>query len=130
MTPTPETGTARIRWDDEPGETLGYVGTFDSPAFRIWPPDAEGDRVLLVYLVGAAQHMYHGDTADGLKAKAEQLLTEFVSSLGAIFPEKRICPTCYGSGTDSTVNRNDCRTCKGTGDVLRVPGEPAKETGQ
>ena len=45
------TGTARIRWDDEPGETLGYVGTFDSPAFRIWPPDAEGDRVLLVYLV-------------------------------------------------------------------------------
>jgi hypothetical protein len=88
MTPTPETGTAaRIRWKDEPGETLGYVGTFDSPAFRIWPPDAEGDRVLLVYLAGAAQHMHHDDSDDSLnalKAMAEELLSEFVSSLGAI----------------------------------------------
>ena len=123
----------RIRWSDEPGETLGHVGTFGRPVFRIWPPDEEGDRILLVYLAGDGQHMYHDDTAhalEALKTKAEGLLSEFVSSLGAVFPEKRICPACYGSGTDSTVNRNDCPACKGTGDVLRIPDEPAKETGQ
>src|ERR1035441_4134005 len=78
----------RIRWSDEPGETLGYVGTFGRPAFRIWPPDEEGDRILLVYLAGDAQHMYHDDTPhalEALKTKAERLLSEFVSSLGAIF---------------------------------------------
>ena len=85
----PET---RIRWEDVPahGETLGWVGDFGRPVFSIWPPDAEGERVLLAYLAGEAQHMYHDGTADALKAlkvKAERLLAEFVASLGAVFPE-------------------------------------------
>jgi hypothetical protein len=81
--------TKRIRWEEAlDGEGLGYVGSLDRPAFRLWPPDEEGDRVLLVYLAGSAQHMYHDDGEDSLtalKAKAEELLEEFVSSLGAVF---------------------------------------------
>ena len=62
--------TKRIRWEDVPahGETLGWVGTFSRAVFRIWPPGQEGERVLLAYLAGEAQHMYHDDTADALKA--------------------------------------------------------------
>jgi hypothetical protein len=86
------TETKRIRWTDAlDGEALGYVGGLDRPAFRLWPPDEEGDRVLLVYLAGSAQHMYHDDSEDSLttlKAKAELLLEEFVSSLGAVFPDQ------------------------------------------
>jgi hypothetical protein len=85
-----EETTSRIRWEPRDGELLGSVGTFGRPVFRIWPPGQEGERVLLVYLAGEAQHMYHDDSADSenaLKAKAESLLAEFVSSLGAVFPE-------------------------------------------
>jgi hypothetical protein len=35
--------------------------------------------------------MYHDDSEDGvavLKAKAERLLSEFISSLGAVFPDE------------------------------------------
>jgi hypothetical protein len=70
---------------------LGWVGSFGRALFRIWPPDEKGERILLVYLAGEAQHMYHDDSEDGvavLKAKAERLLSEFISSLGAVFPDE------------------------------------------
>lgn len=78
-----------IRWSDGPGadEATGRVGSLDPVMFRIWPPDEKGDRLLFVYVAGHQGDLYHGDTMDGLKAEAERLLTEFVSSLGAIFPE-------------------------------------------
>ncbi len=79
--------TERIRWKEAlDGEATGYVGTLDRPVFRLWPPDEDGDRMLFVYLAGRAGDLYHGTTADGQKAVAERLLTEFVSSFGASFP--------------------------------------------
>ena len=135
--------TERIRWSDEPGETLGYVGTFDRPAFRIWPPDEEGDRILLVYLAGDGQHMYHDDTThalEALKTKAEELLSEFVSSLGAIFPssaglkaERASWPSADElaemSHYDQEAWERRCAEVEAA-EVARRLDEPAKETGQ
>ena len=129
--------SSRIRWEDEPP---GYAVTADGfigsigwrwRAFKIWNPDARVDPrpFLTSDLPGWDRSQQHG-TPDELKAEAERWLEQFVVSLGAIFPEKRTCPSCYGGGHDGTVNRNDCPTCKGSGDVLRVPDEPPKETGQ
>jgi hypothetical protein len=135
--------TERIRWSDEPGETLGYVGTFDRPAFRIWPPDEEGDRILLVYLAGDGQHMHHNDSADSLgelKAKAERLLAEFVSSLGAIFPssaglkaERASWPSddelAEMSRHDQEAWERRCAEVEAA-EVARRLDEPGEETGQ
>jgi hypothetical protein len=81
--------TKRIRWEDAPaaGEARGYVGSLDTPVFRLWAPDADGDRVLFAFVAGALGDAYHGTDEDEQKARAERLLEEFASSLGAIFPE-------------------------------------------
>jgi hypothetical protein len=81
--------TEHIRWVDDAkaGESAGFVGSFIQPTFRIWPPDAEGDCLLFAYLAGHQGDLYHGDSPEGLKAKAERLLAELVSSLGAVYPD-------------------------------------------
>ena len=125
----------RIRWSDEPGETLGYVGTFGRPAFRIWPPDEEGDRILLVYLAGDGQHMYHDDTPhalEPLKTKAERLLSEFVSSLGAIFGDA-VAADLRSRAEELGAERDKLLFAAGlkrAADLIEHGDEPAKETGQ
>jgi DnaJ-class molecular chaperone len=37
----------------------------------------------------------------------------------------KICPRCYGSGTDSSVNRNPCPVCEGAGEVVDKPAPMA-----
>jgi hypothetical protein len=90
--------TDHIRWQhDGAGEVTGRVGTLAQPVFRIWPPDDKGDCLLFVYLAGYQGDLYHGATPDELKGKAESLLSEFVVSLGAVFPEpidNNDCPEC------------------------------------
>lgn len=125
----------RIRWEDTAAPSLatwvGHIGTIKPPLFEIQEAMLVPERwVLIPGLPGLERERYFGADPDELKAEAERWLEQFVVSLGAIFPEKRTCPSCYGGGHDGTVNRNDCPTCKGSGDVLRVPDEPPKETGQ
>src|SRR5450755_867047 len=91
--PAPETGTARIRWQDKPpvsGDVYllasnGYVGTSKEPAFKIYRPDELHDNWLLSVRLTAGAKFAYADTPDKLKAEAEQWLDRFVSSLGASF---------------------------------------------
>jgi hypothetical protein len=94
-TPIPAQGAGRIRWEDEPG---GYAVTEDGfigpaelnwRAFRIWRPDLRVDPrpFLTSDLHGQARRQVHG-TLDELKAAAERWLQEFVTSLGAVFPDR------------------------------------------
>ena len=84
----------RVRWEDAPdaGEMRGYVGSYDHPVFRIWPPDENGERLLFVYLAGHQGELYRDPAEDELKAVAERLLTELASSLGAVFAESLLTP--------------------------------------
>jgi hypothetical protein len=90
MTPTPETGTARIRWSDDLADArhfIGHVGTVAEPAFKLYGPIDGSDRWLLSIRLRSAVEFVYRDDPDELKADAERLLSEFVSSLGAVFPE-------------------------------------------
>ena len=81
----------RIRWQDDvlgSGEADGFTGTLDPPAFAIWkPPQAGGEWVLTSNLPGQEHDRGFDVTPGKLKAVAERWLAEFVSSLGAVFPE-------------------------------------------
>jgi len=81
--------TARIRWDDDPrGCCTGYVGTQDRRAFTIWPPLHDADEWMLdCAFSDVPDERAFGGGPDELKAKAEDWLERFVSSLGAVFPE-------------------------------------------
>jgi hypothetical protein len=120
MTPTPETGTARIRWSDDLADArhfIGHVGTVAEPAFKLYGPIDGSDRWLLSIRLRSAVEFVYRDDPDELKADAERLLAEFVSSLGAIFPPEPApdpdCPEC-GFG----LPRHD-KTCS----QHRVSGE-------
>jgi hypothetical protein len=81
----------RIRWETEPEITSaaysGYAGTFGVNLFRIYAPDESDDRWILVSLLPGAEHRIgYGGSAEELKPIAERLLSEFVSSLGAVWP--------------------------------------------
>jgi hypothetical protein len=82
--------TARVRWEDSrngPGDPafIGHLGSLDD-LFRIWPPDEPGDEWLLnTCLPGMAEKECYG-FPDDLQLEAEHWLTQFVTSLGAIFP--------------------------------------------
>lgn len=77
-----------IRWTDNGyGGFLGYVGTLDSWLYQIWD---DGARWVLQPATGIHLGMdneRYGDSPDELKARAEELLREFASSLGAVFPD-------------------------------------------
>jgi hypothetical protein len=81
--------TARIRWEPngDGNVLLGYVGTLGGIAFRIWGPDDKHDDWLLSDRLtrGGERRFIRADDPATLKADAEFILTEFVSSLGAIF---------------------------------------------
>ena len=84
--------TPRIRWTSEPeissAAFAGYVGTFGRDLFRIYAPDQADDRWILASLLPGSDHRSAcgGESAEELKPAAERLLSEFVSSLGAVFP--------------------------------------------
>ena len=79
----------RIRWhDDGDNRVTGSVGTFDACTFVIMGPVFAGDEwVLMSRLHGQGSITIHGDSPEMLKPEAERLLAEFVTSLGAVFPE-------------------------------------------
>ena len=87
MTETP----ARIRWQREDDNSLtGRTGTMTEPVFWIWPPESPGKaHILTSSLPGrnGPQDIYPNGFVADVKAKAEEWLEEFVTSLGAIFAD-------------------------------------------
>lgn len=88
--------TARIRWDDEAprdGDVyivahIGYAGTIQEPAFMIYTPDEMHAEWLLSARLVPGSQFFYADTPEDLKAEAERWLEQFVSSLGAVFPDE------------------------------------------
>ena len=85
--------TIRVRWHAgaEKWATawFGCVGTVDPHLFSILRPMAPGDEwALTADLPGHLGKVSYGDNPDALKAEAERWLGQFVSSLGASFPEE------------------------------------------
>lgn len=84
-----DTAPPRIRWQPEPGLFAGfsgYAGTLEPALFRIYEPDApDGEHALCSMLPGMTGKASYGTEAE-VKARAEQWLTEFADSLGAVFP--------------------------------------------
>lgn len=78
-----------IRWTDNGyGGFLGYVGTVKPWLYQIWKPHEDGDDWELLSAGGAlgCGKVGHGKP-DELKERAGELLREFASALGAVFPE-------------------------------------------
>lgn len=101
----------RIRWEDFPaGQAAGYVGTLNPAVFRIWEPENDDGEWMLTAaaLPGAAGEQRYGSSPDELKAEAERWLEEFVSSLGAVFPEGE-CPECGFRPPTHTHDKNCSR---------------------
>jgi hypothetical protein len=88
---TPRTATKRIRWEPTGrGGFTGHVGTLseESWLFQIWNATSVGGAWQLdSALPGGFNGATGADDPDDLKVEAECLLAEFVSSLGAIFPD-------------------------------------------
>lgn len=87
------TETGRIRWEQtRPGAWHGYVGTRKLAVFAIWrPSEAIGTATpwgLASSLIDLPVMPLRAASDDTLKATAESWLEEFVSSLGAFFPDK------------------------------------------
>ena len=84
------TGT-RIRWTDEGGgDQIGMVGSLPRGLFTIWAPRSDDEAWgITTGLPGSIRdECRYGADADEARSVAESWLSEFVSSLGAIFPEK------------------------------------------
>jgi hypothetical protein len=80
--------TPHIRWEISPGgkSILGYAGTLGPWAFQIWTAANIGQWCLITQMPGMADLRSQDPDPEALKAEAEKLLAEFVTSLGAIFP--------------------------------------------
>jgi hypothetical protein len=78
--------TARIRWEREPrGSFAGCVGTREGWEFDLY--QSLGEWMLTApFTFGNGQRSLPGTDPEELKAEAERLLEEFMSSLGASFP--------------------------------------------
>lgn len=83
------TGTARIRWEETSlGEFAGRVGTIRWLAYQMRPPAYDGGAWQLTsYIPGSIGKCTHYDDREEAQAKAEEWLTEFTASIGAVFPE-------------------------------------------
>lgn len=83
--------TERIRWEPTNyGGWIGHVGTLEPWAFQIFKTGlGYVGWSLTAQLPGSLGKGCQNDDPDELKAKAERWLAEFISSLGAIFPD---CP--------------------------------------
>ena len=86
--------TPRIRWHDERDNLpkfTGRAGTSDADLFRVYEPDTRDDCWILISLLPGQNYRRFtsspGDGPEPCKAEAERWLEEFVSSLGAVFPE-------------------------------------------
>lgn len=87
MTETP----ARIRWEPTKyGGWTGHVGTLaeESWLFQIWNAASVGGEWQLDSTLPGNFNRATGTDPDDLKVEAERLLSEFLSSLGAIFPDE------------------------------------------
>lgn len=79
-----------IRWEDNDyGGYLGYAGTLSDPwLFQIW---CDGDDLWVLdgTLPGhcARGRLADGTELDALQAKAGELLRQWISSIGAVFPD-------------------------------------------
>ena len=77
------TETRRIRWEPVECGVDGYVGAVIPPVFTIYCAELSyADWMLTSELPGDARP---GNDLDVLKARAEDWLARFVSSLGAVF---------------------------------------------
>lgn len=79
-----------IRWEDnDRGGYLGYAGTLDDWFCQIWRPGLSDDEWVLqrAAMAGRVGKVCRGSDPDELKARAEELLREFASSVGAVFPD-------------------------------------------
>jgi hypothetical protein len=83
--------TDRINWQHEDdGTTTGHTGTNTADLFQIWPPeDDETDHMLVHSLPGSPHGPACDSDPDKLKGTAEEWLKEFITSLGAVFPDER-----------------------------------------
>lgn len=81
--------TARIRWEETSlGEFAGRVGTIRWLAYQMRPPAYDGGAWQLTsYIPGSIGKCTHYDDREEAQAKAEEWLTEFIASIGAVFPE-------------------------------------------
>jgi len=82
--------TTRIRWEEdaEADEFIGYIGTLPAYMFLICD-DGEPEWLLTSRLPDdEGERCWRAPHPDQLKAEAERWLEEFVSSLGAVFPEE------------------------------------------
>lgn len=84
------TETTRIRWQETPlGEFAGRVGALRWLAFQSRPPVYDGGKWQLTsYIPGSIGKCTCYDKQEDAQAEAERCLAEFVSSLGAVFPEE------------------------------------------
>ena len=90
--------TGRIHWKlGTRGRVwLGYVGTHKPWMFQVWT--GVGHEVgwqLIAQLPGLDERLENADP-DVLKARAEELLEQFVTSLGAVFPDDKAAPAGEG----------------------------------
>jgi hypothetical protein len=83
--------TTRIRWEPTKyGGWTGHVGTLEGHAFQVWETPADtgvGPWRLESSLPGNFWRKLDGTDPGELKGVAEAWLAEFVTSLGAVFPD-------------------------------------------
>ncbi len=92
--------TERIRWEPNGYDGfLGYVSTFDPWLFQLCPRPSRWE--LMCTLPGKLGANIYDTDPDALKAEAEHWLEEFVSSLGAVFPDPGL-PGCFCCGKPVT----------------------------
>lgn len=109
-----------IRWEDNGyGGFLGYAGTLeDSWLFQVWKTDHHDPRtgwLLSATLPGCIEGTPENAAEPGpLKVRAEELLREFASSLGAVFPEAYLHELVF---TDRDARPATWRTRCGRTDV-------------
>ena len=80
---------ARIRWEPNGDDRLiGYVGTYPDSAFLIYAPSQYQLQWLLSCRIPCPGNQLSYENSEGeAKARAETRLEEFVTSLGAVYPE-------------------------------------------
>ena len=86
---SPAKTTARIRWEPtQYGGWTGHVGALETWLFQVWKPDPDFDKEWRLDSVLPGQFAWHlTGEPEALKKGAEAWLEEFVSSLGAVFPD-------------------------------------------
>lgn len=119
-----------IRWEDNGfSGYLGYVGTMPDWFCQIWKPALDGDDWVLqrAAMAGRVGKVRYGSSAGELKSAAEELLREFASSVGAVFPEPVTPLTRDGTGCDEPVLRCE-DALPGCGECWEPCGEPSRFT--